>query len=123
MSEARAPKPLFWVASTRKDLKALPEQVQDVFGYALYLAQTGGKHLDAKPLRGFDGAGVLEVVEEYQGNAFRAVYTVKFARAVYALHVFQKKSASGIATRQTDIDVIKQRLKAAQAHYLQEFGQ
>ena len=92
-------KRLFWVGSSKRDLKALPDDVQDVVGYALHLAQIGNKHPSAKPLRGFRGAGVLEVVEEHEGNAFRAVYTVTFGQAVYALHVFQKKSSSGIATR------------------------
>jgi len=115
-------KPVIWLGSTRKDLKEFPEDVRDVFGYALYLAQTGGKHPAAKPLRGFGGAGVLEVVEEHQGNAYRAVYTVKFSEAVYALHAFQKKSATGIATRKEDIELIRQRLKLAQAHNRQEHG-
>ena len=121
MSTASAVKPLFWVGGTKKDLKALPDDVQDVVGYALYLAQTGGKHPDAKPLHGFGGAGVLEVVEEHKGNAYRAVYTVKFGQAVYALHAFQKKSASGIATRKQDLDLIRQRLALAQEHYRKEY--
>jgi phage-related protein len=115
-------KRLFWVASSKKDLKALPEDVQSSIGYALHLAQTGDKHPDAKPLRGFGGAGVLEVVEDHEGNTFRAVYTVTFGQAVYALHVFQKKSSSGIATRKEDMELIKKRLKLAREHYLQEFG-
>lgn len=115
-------KRLFWVASSKKDLKALPDDVQSSIGYALHLAQTGDKHPDAKPLRGFGSAGVLEVVEDYEGNTFRAVYTVTFGQAVYALHVFQKKSSSGIATRKEDMELIKQRLKLAREHYLQEFG-
>lgn len=122
MSMATTVKRLFWVAGAKKDLKALPDEVQDVFGYALHLAQTGNKHPNAKPLRGFAGAGVLEVVEEHEGNAFRAVYTVTFGQAVYALHAFQKKSSSGIATRKEDMELIKQRLKLARKHYQQEFG-
>lgn len=122
MLTATLVKRLFWVASAKKDLKALPDEVQDEFGYALHLAQTGDKHPSAKPLRGFAGAGVLEVVEEHEGNAFRAVYTVKFGQAVYALHAFQKKSSSGIATRKEDMELIKQRLKLARKHYEQEFG-
>lgn len=121
MSTASAVKPLFWVGGAKKDLKALPDDVQDVVGYALYLAQTGGKHPDAKPLHGFGGAGVLEVVEEHKGDAYRAVYTVKFGQAVYALHAFQKKSASGIATRKQDLDLIRQRLALAQEHYRKEY--
>ena len=92
------PKQLEWIGSSKKDLKALPEEVIDVFGYALHLAQTGGRHAQAKPLQGFGSAGVLEVVEDWRGNTYRAVYTVRFEQRVYVLHVFQKKSKSGIAT-------------------------
>jgi phage-related protein len=92
-------------------------------GFALYLAQTGEKHLAAKPLKGFGGAGVLEVVEDHDGDTFRAVYTVKFASAVYVLHAFQKKSKSGIKTPQTDIDLIKQRLKLAEQMHKQGKGE
>lgn len=94
----------------------MPEEVQDVFGYALYQAQEGGKHCQAKPLKGFSGAGVLEVVEDYDGDTYRAVYTVKLAEAVYALHCFQKKSTAGIKTPQHDVELIKSRLKAAEKH-------
>jgi phage-related protein len=107
------PKPLEWMGSSKKDLKALPEEVIDVFGYALYLAQVGQKHEQAKPLRGFGSAGVLEVVEDWSGDAYRAIYTVRYAARVFVLHVFQKKSKSGIATPKRDLDLIKERLKAA----------
>lgn len=107
------PKPLVWIGSSKKDLKALPDGVMDVFGYALYLAQTGGKHDQAKPLQGFGSAGVLEVVEDFRGNAYRAVYTVRFEERVFVLHVFQKKSRSGIATPKPDMDLIRKRLKVA----------
>ncbi len=90
----------------------MPEDVQDTFGYALHLAQTGGKHAQAKPLKGFRGAGVLEVVEDHQGDTYRAVYTVRYASAVYVLHCFQKRSTSGIATPKPDMDLIDLRLKA-----------
>ena len=86
-------------------------------GYALYLAQTGGKSPDAKPLKGFGGSGVLEIVEDHEGGTYRAVYTVKLAGAVYALHAFQKKSKKGIATPKQDIDLIKERLIRAREHY------
>jgi phage-related protein len=109
-------KPLLWVGSSKKDLAAMPEEVQDTFGYALHLAQTGGKHLQAKPLKGFGSAGVLEVVESSAGSTFRAVYTIKIAAAVYVLHCFQKKSTSGIATPKPDLDLLRERLKAAIAH-------
>jgi phage-related protein len=107
------PKPLEWIGSSKKDLKALPDEVVDVFGYALYLAQTGGKHAQAKPLQGFGSAGVLEVVEDWRSNTYRAVYTVQFEERVFVLHVFQKKSKSGIATPKPDIDLIRRRLKIA----------
>jgi phage-related protein len=107
------PRPLEWIGSSKKDLMALPPEVVDVFGYALYLAQTGERHDQAKPLRGFGSAGVLEVVEDWRGNAYRAVYTVRFSARVFVLHVFQKKSKSGIATPKPDMDLIKDRLKAA----------
>ncbi|HGT2361104.1 TPA: type II toxin-antitoxin system RelE/ParE family toxin [Yersinia enterocolitica] len=109
-------KPLYWVGSSKKDLQYLPEDVQDIFGYGLHLAQMGSKHSQAKPLKGFGGAGVLEVVEDYIGDTYRAVYTVKFGHAVYVLHAFQKKSSSGIATPKPDVDKIRERLKAAESH-------
>jgi len=106
-------KPLKWVGSAKRDLDGMPEDVQDVFGHAIDLAQAGGRHLDAKALSGFGSAGVLEVVEDFRGDTFRAVYTVKFAGWVYVLHCFQKKSRSGIKTPKEDLDLIKARLKAA----------
>ena len=110
-------KPLAWVGSSQQDLRKFPEQVKDMIGYALSLAQTGDKHPLAKPLKGFTGAGVLEVVQDYQGDTYRAVYTVRFANAIYVLHAFKKKSKSGIATPQMDIDLIKSRLQRAYEHY------
>lgn len=88
-------------------------------GFALHAAQTGGKHLDAKPLKGFKGAGVLEVVEQHDGNAYRAVYTVRFAHSVYVLHAFQKKSKKGIATPKSEIDLVKERLRRAEQDHEQ----
>jgi len=93
---------------------AFPEGVKNVLGYALHLAQHGEKHLDAKPLKGFGGAKTLEVVEDHQGDTFRAVYTVKFESYVYVLHCFQKKSKKGIATPKPDMDKIRARLKDAE---------
>jgi len=107
-------RPLVWLGNTKKDLGGLPEEVIDTFGYALHLAQTGKKHEQAKPLRGFGSAGVLEIVEDWRGNTYRAVYTVRFAGAVFVLHVFQKKAKSGIATPKQDIELIRERLKAAE---------
>lgn len=95
----------------------MPEGVKDVFGHAIDLAQAGGKRQDAKVLTGFGSAGVLEVVEDHQGDAFRAVYTVKFAGWVYVLRCFQKKSKSSIATPKQDMDLIKNRLKAAKQDF------
>lgn len=106
-------KPLYWVGSSKRDLRYLPEPVRDLFGYALYLAQTGRKHAQAKPLRGFGSAGVLEVVEDWDRNTYRAVYTVRFEGAVFVLHMFQKKSTRGASTPKTDIDLIRKRLKVA----------
>lgn len=107
-------KPLVWVGSSRKDLSGFPEPVKDHMGYALHVAQQGGKHLDAKPLSGFGGAGVVEVVKRHDGDTFRAVYTVKIAGAVYVLHAFQKKAKSGIKTPQADMELIEKRLRDAE---------
>ena len=94
----------------------MPSDVVDVFGFALHLAQSGKKHDQAKPLKRFGGASVLEVVEDHMGDTYRAVYTVKIAERVYVLHCFQKKSTKGIETPKQDMDLIHVRLKAAQAH-------
>ena len=110
-------KPIKWVASAKRDLDAMPEDVKDVFGHAIDLAQAGGKHLDAKPLSGFGSAGVLEVVEDFRGGTYRAVYTVKFAGWVYVLHCFQKKSKNGIKTPKEDLELIDARLKAAKVDF------
>jgi phage-related protein len=110
-------KPLRWMASSKPDLSAMPFEVRRDVGYALFAAQQGDKHADAKVLKGFGGAGVLEVVARHDGETYRAVYTVRFAAAVYVLHAFQKKSKRGIATPKTDLDLIETRLKAAGADY------
>jgi phage-related protein len=107
-------KPLRWIASSLRDLKELPDSIQSDFGHALYQAQTGRKPAKAKPLKGFAGAGVLEIVEAFDGEAYRAVYTVKLSNAVYVLHVFQKKSKQGITTPKSEIELIRQRLKVAE---------
>ena len=112
-------KPVGWIASSLKDLKTFPDEVKDEIGHALYEAQKGGKHHSAKPLKGYKGAGVLEVVEDHDGDTYRAVYTVRFAEVVYVLHCFQKKSKSGIATPKQDIDLIDARLKTAEEKYAQ----
>jgi phage-related protein len=107
-------KPVIWVGSSRRDLRAFPEPVQDHMGYALYVAQVGGKHRDTKTLSGFGGAGVVEVVKDFGGDTFRAVYTLRYAGAVYVLHAFQKKSKIGRETPLRDIELIRQRLREAE---------
>ncbi|MFA5908074.1 MAG: type II toxin-antitoxin system RelE/ParE family toxin [Vicinamibacterales bacterium] len=109
-----APKPVVWMGDSLAQLQAFPPAVQDETGYAIYLAQVGGKHPKAKPLKGL-GSGVLEVVSDHRGDTFRAVYTVRFQDRVYVLHAFQKKSKRGIATPQPDIDLLKRRLARAAA--------
>jgi len=116
------PKPLFFVGSSREGLRSLPESVKDVFGYALFLAQTGEMHVRAKPLRGFGGAGVLEVVANDDGGTYRTVYTVRYAGAVYVLHVFQKKSRRGISTPRQEIELVRARLRQAEQHYAATYG-
>lgn len=116
MSPSASEKPLHWVGSAKKDLMALPGEVIDDFGYALGAVQLGATPPGAKPWKG-EGSGVLELVDNKRGDTFRAVYTVRFARVVYVLHCFQKKSPSGIRTAQSDIDLIHARLKLAQQHY------
>jgi len=107
-------KPVIWVGSSRRDLRVFPELVQDHMGYALYIAQRGGKHRDTKTLSGFGGAGVVEVVKDYRGDTFRAVYTLRYAGAVYVLHAFQKKSKTGRETARRDLALVKQRLREAE---------
>jgi phage-related protein len=109
-------KELLWLGSAKKDLKVMPSDVQDTFGYALHQAQIGKRHDQAKPLKGFGSAGVLEVVEDSSDGTFRAVYTIKLGDAVYVLHCFQKKSKFGIQTPKPDLDLIRERLKAAESH-------
>jgi len=111
-------KELIWVASSLKDLREFPEEVRHVMGFALYLAQTGDKHVGAKPLKGFRGAGVLETVDDHRGGTYRCVYTVRFDDAVYVLHAFQKKAKAGIATPKHDIDLVGTRLKQARLIHL-----
>jgi len=106
---------LIWVGSSLKDLRGFPDDVKGVMGYALRLAQKGGKHPNAKPLKGFGGAGVLEVVEDHAGDAYRTIYTVTLGNTVYVLHAFQKKSKHGIATPKRYLDLIRQRLNEAHA--------
>jgi phage-related protein len=108
-------KPVEWIGSSYKDFTSLPELVQQEMGYALYLAQTGRMHLRAKPLKGFGGAHIVELVEDDRSGTYRAVYTAKFESAVYVLHAFQKKSTKGIRTPRADIETVLRRLKIADA--------
>lgn len=113
-------KPVSWVGSSQKTFRDFPDSVQDEMGYALYQAQIGGKSSNAKPLHGFGGAGVLEIVANEMGDTFRAVYTVRFATVIYVLHAFQKKSKIGIKTPAEDMKLVEQRFKVAEAdHRLQ----
>jgi phage-related protein len=110
-------KPIIWIGSSRRDLREMPQQVRRDIGQALYAAQQGVTDPAAKPLKGFGGARVMEIVERYRTDAYRAVYTAHFENAVYVLHVFQKKSKSGIATPKHEIELIRRRLAEAERHY------
>ena len=112
-------KPLHWVGSSKQDLQTFPREARREIGFALDKAQRGGKHPAAKPLQGFGGASVLEIVENHHGDTYRAVYTVRFAEWVYVLHCFKKKSKSGIKTPKQEIELIAARLKSAKEDYEQ----
>lgn len=112
-------KPLQWMGSAKRDLQAMPDEVQQAFGFALYFAQIGLLHPAAKPLKGFGSAGVIEIVEDWRSDSYRAVYTVRFAARVYVLHCFEKKSKHGIETPKREMDLIRERLKQAQAHAME----
>jgi len=111
-----AEKPLVWLGSSYRDLMAMPGPVRQFFGHALGRAQQGERHESAKILRGFGGAGVLEIIKDEAGGTFRAVYTVRFQAAVYVLHVFQKKSRRGVETPNEDMALIRARLKLAELY-------
>jgi phage-related protein len=115
-------KPVEWIGSSRDDLRSFPGEVPQVMGEALYRAQQGAEHPAAKALRGFGGRGVLEVVDDYRGDTYRAIYTVRFAMVIYVLHAFQKKSKKGTATPRHEIDLIGARLKRAEEHYRSQHG-
>jgi phage-related protein len=118
---SKGEKPLDWVGSSKRDFLGFPEPVKDEMGNALGVAQFGGKHPSAKPWKG-QGPGVFEVVEDHDGNTYRAIYSVRFREVVYVLHAFQKKSPKGIKTAQVDIDLIERRLKVAQQDYEARYG-
>jgi phage-related protein len=114
-------KPLFWIGSSLKDITRFPSKVQRSLGFALSAAQYGGKHPSAKPWKG-EGPGILEIIKDHDGDTYRALYTVRFASVVYVLHAFQKKSPHGIATRQSDVALVKERLKLAKTDYEERYG-
>lgn len=117
----RIEQPVHWVGSSKKDLLRFPEDVVDDIGYALGVVQQGSIPPSSKPWKG-EGPGVFEIVEDFRGNVYRAVYTVRFQMAMYALHCFQKKSPSGIRTAKTDVELIRDRLKAARKDYEVRYG-
>lgn len=114
-------KPAIWMGSSKADLREFPADVRRVMGFAIDDAQNGEEHPAVKALKGFGGRSILEVVDDFDGDTYRAVYTVRFAGAVYVLHSFQKKSKKGAETPRHDIEVVKTRLKAAEAHYRQNY--
>ena len=109
-----SPKAVIWIGSSRRDIRAFPSAVRRDIGQALYTAQQGETDPSAKPLRGFGGGSVLEIVARHTGDTWRAVYTVRYADAIYVLHTFQKKSKRGIATPKKEMDLIRQRLSEAE---------
>ena len=115
-------RPIHWMASSKKDLLLMPRIVVREIGLALGIAQHGGRHPTVKPWRG-EGPGVLEIVSDFNGNAFRALYTVRFPKAIYVLHCFQKKSPRGRKTARTDISLIRDRLRAARSNYEVRYGE
>jgi phage-related protein len=114
-------KPIEWVGSSRADLREFPDEARRAIGVALFAAQIGGEDPAAKALQGFGGRSVLEIVDDFAGDAYRGVYTVRFAGAIYVLHCFQKKSKKGSRTPQVDIELIKSRLKVAEVHYRTQY--
>ena len=113
---------VIYLGSSQKDATKLPTEVQELFAFAIDVALKGGQHEDAKPLTGFHGRNVIEVVGDYRGDTYREVYTIRFEEVIYVLHIFQKKSKKGKATPKEDIELIKQRLKLAEALYKEKYG-
>ena len=118
---SKGEKPLDWVGSSKRDFVGFPEPVRDEMGNALGLAQFGDQHPSAKPWKG-EGPGIFELVESHEGNAYRAVYTVRFKEVVYVSHAFQKKSPKGVKTAKLDFDMVERRLKVAQQDYEARYG-
>ena len=117
----RVQKPPEWVGSSKSDLRQFPEDVRRLMGVAIHDAQNGDGHPDAKAMRGFGGRSVLELLDDHDGDTYRGICTVKFSKAIYVLHCFQKKSKKGSATPQHAIDLVSSRLKAAEQHYLANY--
>ena len=115
------PRPVEWVGSSWTDLKGFPGPVRNRVGVAIFQAQIGLRHRDAKPMKGF-GSGVLEVVARHEGDSFRTAYTVRFKAAIYVLHAFQKKSRRGIGTPKQALDLMRSRLRVAERHYRKHYG-
>lgn len=115
-------KPVAWIGSSYRDFRSFPEAVQDGMGYALFRAQQGEKHESAKPLKGFGGAGVVEIVEDHSTDTYRAIYTVKFRGVLYVLHAFKKKSKKGIKTPDSELEIVRRRLKVAEEDYKSSKG-
>ena len=113
---------MHWIGSALEDVRSFPQLVRRVVGQALDDAESGNEHPHAKALKGFGGRSVLEVVKDHDGDTYRAVYTVRVRRAIYVLHAFQKKSKKGIATPKHEIDLIRDRLRRAEAHYREHYG-
>jgi phage-related protein len=118
---AAGERPLHWVGSSKRDFLSFPATVKDDMGNALGIAQFGGTAPNVKPWKGL-GSGVLEIVESHDGNAYRAVYTIRFENAIYVLHAFQKKSPSGIRTGKRDVNLVAERLKTAERDYKEHYG-
>ena len=107
-------RPVIWIGSSRRDLRGFPREVRRNIGQALYAGQQGETDPSAKPLRGFGGGSVLEIIVEHHGDTWRTVYTVRYSEAIYVLHAFQKKSKRGIATPKKDMDLLHRRLAEAE---------
>ncbi len=115
-------KPLFWMGSSREDLVRFPGPVREEIGAALSVAQFGDKHPSAKPWKG-ERPGIFEIVADFRSDTYRVVYTVRFSKAIYVLHAFQKKSPTGIRTSRRDVELIQQRMKMALQHHEARYGQ
>ena len=115
-------RPVHWIGSSLRDLREMPDDVQDAVGFSLYQVQLGGRPDNATVMQGFGGAGVLEIKDDFDGDTYRCVYTVRYAEAVYVLHAFQKKSTRGIKTSKNDIQLVRDRLVRAEEHYKATYG-